>query len=102
MSDTAPSHGERLVWRYEVYPEAVDAFERAYGSGGDWDRFFDGAPGYEGTEFYRCVETPDVYITVDYWSKPGQRDFFVASRRREFDVIDARCEQFTRNELRLA
>jgi len=102
MSDAARSSGERLVWRYEVIPTAMDEFEDAYGPGGAWDQFFKGAPGYEGTEFYRCVESPYVYITVDYWSTPGQRDLFVASRQREFDVIDAHCEQFTKNEQRLA
>ena len=101
MSDAAHSLRERLVWRYEVKPEAIGAFEAAYGPGGDWDQFFNGAPGYERTEFYRCVGSPNVYITVDYWSGSGQRDLFVASRRPQYDTIDARCEQFTVDELRL-
>ena len=102
MSDTARSFGERLVWRYEVNPKSIAAFEDAYGPGGDWDEFFNGAPGYEGTEFYRSFSKPNVYITVDYWSKPGERDDYVASRRAEFDAIDARCRRFTKDELRLA
>ena len=102
MSNTAHSLRERLVWRYEVDAEAIDAFEHAYGPGGDWDQFFTGAPGYQGTEFYRCITSPNVYITVDYWSSSGERDVFVASRQSQFDVIDARCERFTKSELRLA
>ena len=102
MSDTARSVGEKLVWRYEVNPESITAFEDAYGPGGDWDEFFKGARGYEGTEFYRAVTKPNVYITVDYWSRPGQRDDYVASRRPEFDAIDERCERFTEDERRLA
>jgi hypothetical protein len=90
--------GERLIWRYEVKPEAVAAFEAAYGTGGDWDQFFAGAPGYARTELYRDVESRYVYLTIDYWSKPGQRDAYVASRRAEYDSIDARCAEFTLDE----
>ena len=97
MSDA----GERLVWRYEVNPDFVEAFEAAYGEGGDWDAFFSGAPGYTRTEFYREVSAPHVFVTIDYWSQPGQRDAYVASRQAEFDAIDARCGEFTVEERRI-
>ena len=92
---------ETFVWRYEVKPDATDAFVIAYGRGGDWDTFFSGALGYLGTEFYRDAATLNVYLTVDYWSKRGQRDAYVASRQSEYDALDARCAQFTVNERRI-
>ncbi len=93
--------GERFVWRYEVKPDSIEAFEAAYGEGGDWDAFFADAPGYARTEFYRELSTPNVYVTIDYWSLPGQRGAYVASRKAEYDELDARCAEFTLEERRI-
>lgn len=93
--------GERLVWRYEVKSDAIEAFEAAYGEGGEWDAFFADAPGYARTECYREMSAPHVYLTIDYWSLPGQRDAYVASRRTDYDALDARCAEFTVDERRI-
>ncbi len=90
--------GERFVWRYEVKDDSIEAFEAAYGKGGDWDAFFAGAPGYERTELYREASVANVYLTIDYWLQPGQRDAYVASRQDAYDALDARCGDLTVEE----
>ena len=86
------------LWECEPTPEAVDAFERAYGPGGDWGRFFGTGAGYRGTELLRNLEKPGRYITIDRWDSRSAYLTFVASAAAEYDAIDQRCEALTARE----
>jgi heme-degrading monooxygenase HmoA len=71
-----------LVFSYEVREPAE--FERAYGAGGDWDRFFAGARGYIGTELLHDVETPTRYLVIDRWESADDYNTFATERREEY------------------
>ena len=71
-----------LVFSYEV--RDADAFEAAYGSGGEWAQFFAVAPGYIGTELLRDVETPGRYLVIDRWESAQAYNDFVAANQEEY------------------
>jgi heme-degrading monooxygenase HmoA len=65
------------VFLYEVKPATGPAFEAAYGSDGEWARFFERGDGYAGTELWRASDTdPHRYLVIDRWhSEPAYEDF---------------------------
>jgi heme-degrading monooxygenase HmoA len=71
-----------LVFSYEV--RDTDAFEQAYGSGGEWAGFFRSARGYIGTELLRDVEQPGRYLVVDRWESAEAYNAFAAEHRDEY------------------
>jgi heme-degrading monooxygenase HmoA len=90
-----------IIWRYQVKPEAIDAFTAAYGREGDWARLFKLDEGFLGTELYRGAEADDVFITIDRWLS---RDHFTRFMQRLGDAyaaLDERLEGLTLFEARL-
>jgi heme-degrading monooxygenase HmoA len=71
-----------LVFRYDARDPAE--FEAAYGSDGDWARFFREGAGYIGTELLRDVEEPDRYIVIDRWESPEAYTTFLAKHADEY------------------
>jgi len=71
-----------LVFSYEV--REPEEFERAYGPGGDWARFFRTGRGYIGTELLRDVELPGRYLVVDRWETAEAYNAFAAEHRDEY------------------
>lgn len=90
-----------IIWRYQVKPEALEAFTAAYGREGDWARLFKLDPGFLGTELYRGAESETVFLTIDLWLS---RDHFTAFMQRLGDAyaaLDERLEGLTEFEARL-
>ena len=71
-----------LVFSYEV--RDAGAFERAYGTGGEWEEFFGTAPGFIGTELLRDVEQPGRYLVIDRWESPEAYNTFANENRDEY------------------
>jgi heme-degrading monooxygenase HmoA len=71
-----------LVFSYEV--RDADAFERAYGTDGEWAQFFRQGRGFVGTELLRDVETPGRYLVVDRWESAEAYNEFAAANREEY------------------
>jgi heme-degrading monooxygenase HmoA len=71
-----------LVFSYEVRETAE--FERAYGPGGDWEQFFQGASGYIGTELLRDVDEPDRYLVIDRWESSDAYNAFLIEHNDEY------------------
>jgi heme-degrading monooxygenase HmoA len=88
-----------LVFSYEV--RDTDAFEKAYGTGGEWAGFFQSARGYIGTELLRDVEQPGRYLVVDRWESAEAYNAFASEHRDEYmrRVDDTRF--YYEQELRL-
>jgi gamma-glutamylcyclotransferase (GGCT)/AIG2-like uncharacterized protein YtfP/heme-degrading monooxygenase HmoA len=89
------------VWEYEVRPEHVDEFLRAYGVDGDWVRLFRGHTGYAGTELLRDRADPLRFTTVDRWESARAWEAFRAAASAAFEELDARCEAYTASEREL-
>ena len=71
-----------LVFSYEV--REPEAFERAYGSDGEWAEFFRQGAGYIGTELLRDVELPTRYLVIDRWESADAYNAFAAEHRDEY------------------
>lgn len=86
------------VWEFEVRLEHVEAFELAYGTGGDWVRLFRRDPGYIRTELLRALDSPTRFVTIDVWTSRQACLEFKQRHSAEFAAIDANCQAFTLRE----
>jgi hypothetical protein len=85
------------IWSYRVRSDREADFVTLYGPDGDWAEFFRQSPDYVGTEL---LQSPDGwYATIDRWTSREAHAEFVASRRAEFDALDARGELLTEEEV---
>lgn len=71
-----------LVFSYEV--RDAEAFERAYGTDGEWEQFFRQGAGYVGTELLHDVELPTRYLVIDRWESSEAYNAFAAEQRDEY------------------
>ncbi|MDB4954581.1 MAG: hypothetical protein JWO36_2150 [Myxococcales bacterium] len=90
-----------IFWQYDVKPDAVEQFERIYGSVGDWAELFGRAPGYLGTELHRDVATPRRYIVLDRWRSAAAFEKFRAQFNSEYAALDRACTVLSERELPL-
>lgn len=90
--------GYVYAWEFLVEPSQLEAFERAYGPDGEWVSLFRRADGYLRTELYRDRSQPARYVTVDHWRSKADWEAFRARHAREFEALDARCEELTLSE----
>jgi len=86
------------AWEYRVERARLDAFLEAYGETGTWATLFRTAPGYLRTELHRDRRDPSRFVTLDYWESESAWRRFREERAREFEALDARCEELTLDE----
>jgi heme-degrading monooxygenase HmoA len=70
------------VFLYEVEPAGAQAFEAAYGSGGEWARLFERGDGYAGTELWRGPQ--DRYLVIDRWRSEAAYEAFLGAHADEY------------------
>jgi hypothetical protein len=90
-----------VVWEYEVKPDRLDEFERAYGPDGDWVALFRRCQGFIETELLKNAEEPLEYATVDYWRSAEHYVRAIANLGEAYGALDARCGAFTLSERRV-
>jgi heme-degrading monooxygenase HmoA len=76
-------------------PNRVEAFEEAYGPGGDWARLFRSADGFLGTSLLKGEGEPPEYLTLDRWVSAQAYQAFRRERDQEFTSLDRCCEAMT-------
>jgi heme-degrading monooxygenase HmoA len=74
-----------IVFEYRVSEDQTPAFERAYGSDGDWARFFREDPAYRGSELWAFNATPGRYVVVDRWDSADAYRAFRDRHRTEYE-----------------
>jgi heme-degrading monooxygenase HmoA len=87
-----------VVWSFDVKPEHVKAFERAYGPEGEWAELFRRAPGYVGTELRRETDRRAHYLTIDRWNTRADYDRFKEAFSQQYQMLDVRCSKMTEAE----
>jgi heme-degrading monooxygenase HmoA len=90
-----------VVWSFDVKPEQVKAFERAYGPEGDWAQLFGRAQGYVGTELRRETDRRAHYLTIDRWQSREDYKRFKEAFSNEYVTLDLRCGRFTDAEQKI-
>lgn len=73
-----------VMYRYQVHPTQVRAFEHAYGPAGPWTQLFRQYPGYRRTRLFRHREEPETYVTVDVWESKAEFDAFRSQAADEY------------------
>ena len=86
------------VWRFSVRPDAVDAFEGAYGPRGDWAGLFARAEGYAGTELLKLEGQTPRYMTLDRWRSNGHFERAKEVLAADYAELDRRCGAYTSEE----
>jgi len=81
-----------------VKPGCEPLFERIYGPDGAWVQLFRKASGYGKTELIRHKAVASRYVTIDYWQDETSHQHFRSQYAREFNELDARCEDLTESE----
>lgn len=79
-----------IVFEYRVSADQIPAFERAYGSDGDWARFFREDPAYRGSELWAFTEAPGRYVVVDRWDSADAYRAFRERHRAEYERRSAK------------
>ena len=77
-----------ILWRFEIKSGREAEFERAYGSDGDWARFFSKGAGFIGVELLRDRHNPLTYVTIDRWEKAEDYAAFSKEHEVEYKKID--------------
>ena len=86
------------AWEYLVPPEKTGMFEPFYGPAGEWVQLFRRARGYIRTELHRDRSNPQRFVTLDYWESQDAWQAFRRQFAKEFEALDAKCEEFTSRE----
>ena len=87
-----------IIWEFRIRRRKRRDFERAYGSDGEWAKFFRKGKGYIATELIRDSQQPDKYITLDYWRSRNHYENFRKQNRKMYQAIDERCEALITHE----
>jgi heme-degrading monooxygenase HmoA len=90
-----------IVWEFTVPEQHRNAFEKAYGSDGDWAVLFRTASGYLGTELLRDEQTAGRYLTIDRWEKPGDFANFKQVSGGAYEAMDREFEGLTAGEVKI-
>jgi quinol monooxygenase YgiN len=101
---TAPERsnwGYLVAWEFRPKQGAEKRFETAYGPNGVWAKFFAQGDGFIRTELNRDLNNPGRYLTLDLWVSKADYDRFRSDHRREYQAIDAQCEELTEEETEL-
>jgi heme-degrading monooxygenase HmoA len=87
-----------VLWMFEAKAGAEEDFARVYGTEGDWARLFRRSPGYVTTELIRDVAVARRFVTIDRWESREAFERFKAAAQPEYEALDARSKQLTRDE----
>jgi heme-degrading monooxygenase HmoA len=87
-----------IIWEYQVKAEHSVEFEKIYGVTGAWVDLFHKQKGYLGTELLRDPQDRKRYITIDRWDSRRAYESFLSQWKKEYDVLDKRCEEVTMQE----
>jgi len=93
--------GYLAVWRFEVHPDHVAAFEEAYGPRGAWARLFARHDGFVAVELVRDSSHSPQYLTIDRWRSRAEYEAMHAGASSEYQQLDRVCESFTSSEEKL-
>lgn len=77
-----------IVWSYDVGPDAREAFERAYGSAGDWAQLFSRGDGFIEVVLLADATAPGRYLTIDRWSDAASFDTFMTLHGDAYAGLD--------------
>lgn len=82
----------QVIWQYNVPPNFQKQFEEEYGHKGTWAHFFGQPPAYKGSDLYKQLKQPDIYILVDKWESEGSYKAFTSSHKESYEALSHKFE----------
>lgn len=86
------------IWKYQVKPQSLAAFEQLYGPEGKWVEFFKESPDFIRTDLLRLVPEENTYMTVDHWNSRASYEAHYNGHKATVDAIDAEGDALTTHE----
>ncbi len=77
-----------IVWSYDVPEQHREAFERAYGTSGEWAALFTLGEGFLETALLANAATPGRYLTIDRWREASDFEDFMAAHGDAYAALD--------------
>ena len=90
-----------ILWEFEVKPGNAPAFERVYGTQGDWLQLFRSDPHYRKTRLLQDTSCPGIYCTMDFWDSELAYENFKNIHREAYHALDQATEGLTLRERHL-
>jgi quinol monooxygenase YgiN len=90
-----------IVWEFEIRPDAMDAFVKAYGPKGDWARLFSQSPEFLRLELVQSVQHSNRFFTFDHWASSEAFEAFHESNERAYEALDRKLSGLTAWERRI-
>lgn len=87
-----------IIWEYQVKADRIMEFEKIYSSNGAWTELFRKGSGFISTELLHDEMNPQRYITIDRWASAKDYEAFQAQFKKEYETLDAQCEELTEHE----
>jgi heme-degrading monooxygenase HmoA len=97
---TEPEHYAvwTAVWEFQVRPESIAEFERAYGPDGLWAELFRRSSAFMGTELLRDKDRAGRYLTIDRWTSREALKQFKEQFAEDYGALDRALEKLTERE----
>lgn len=93
--------GFAIIWVYNVKPDAVQAFCKAYGADGDWAQLFAKQKGYLKTTLLEPQAEGAPFATIDFWESEAAFDAFQENFGKEYEALDKTLEDLTITETKI-
>jgi heme-degrading monooxygenase HmoA len=87
-----------VMWEFQVRAGMEKRFEKAYGSDGDWVRFFRRNESYITTELIHASQAGRTYVTLDYWTSQEAYEDFRKQHLGKYETLDQKCQELTESE----
>ncbi len=93
--------GYLVMWEFQVRAGMEKCFEKVYGPGGDWARFFSKDASYITTELVWQLKAARTYVTLDFWISQESYDAFRKQHFAGYEALDQKCGGLTQREREL-
>jgi quinol monooxygenase YgiN len=87
-----------VIWEFHIRTGKRRSFETAYGPRGEWAELFRAGAGYVRTDLIRDANSPNRFLTLDYWKSRREYEAFRKKNAKAYRQIDAHCEALTTKE----
>lgn len=91
----------QLIWELKVKFKEREKFEKFYDPKGEWVKFFQKAPGYEGTEVLESGEGDNIFLVIDDWESEEAFNTYIQSRKADYALLEEKANAATRTRKRI-
>ena len=87
-----------IIWKYKIYPEHKDIFEKEYGTEGTWNTFFRASEKYNRSELFQSHSEADTYLLVEEWNDEQAYRTFITLNQDEYERLSSEFEHLYSEE----